>query len=207
MLKVVAVLALLASCSVPRSHAFVDRPPIHFSYRYSICPAHARSCAPQGGSMTPSAAEGRMGNLRQRNPADVNGFVLFAGEGDAELVEKVKAVVAEQLGADISKITPQSHFIKDLEADSLDSVELVMAFEEKFGVSIPDEEATKITTVQEAEMKNQVENRQRLFLSSRKELLNSELVVLFLETESACWQLSIQLKKLNAAAAVASAAV
>jgi len=67
-----------------------------------------------------------------------------------EVVERVKDVVAEQLGVDRAKIQSESSFIGDLGADSLDSVELVMAFEEKFGVSIPDEEASKIKTVQDA---------------------------------------------------------
>ncbi|KAL8270260.1 hypothetical protein Esti_005819 [Eimeria stiedai] len=133
--------------------AFVEISPVHFSYRYNLCSAQPKSCAPQSNQLSSFSADNsavRRGFLRQRNPQDQKAFVLFAGEGSDELVEKVKAVVAEQLGADINKITPQSHFIKDLEADSLDSVELVMAFEEKFGVTIPDEEATKITTVQEA---------------------------------------------------------
>lgn len=93
---------------------FVDPSAVHFSYRYGLCPAQATSCAPQG-ALTPSSVESSPRSaryLRHRTPQGSSGFVLFAGEGEAELVEKVKAVVAEQLGADISKITPQSHFIK-----------------------------------------------------------------------------------------------
>ena len=60
---------------------------------------------------------------------------------------KVKKIISEQLGIDESKITPDSHFADDLEADSLDTVELVMAFEEEFDITIPDEIAEKITTV------------------------------------------------------------
>lgn len=144
--------ALVAFCCALQCQGFVDRSPVHYSYRYNICPAQARGCGAQG-SLTPTSFESSprtVRYLRHKTPEGSNGFVLFAGEGEADLVEKVKQVVSEQLGADISKITPQSHFIKDLEADSLDSVELVMAFEEKFGVTIPDTEATKITTVQEA---------------------------------------------------------
>ena len=64
--------------------------------------------------------------------------------------EKVKKVVVEQLSVDESIVTPEASFTADLGADSLDTVELVMAFEEEFGCEIPDEEAEKITTVQDA---------------------------------------------------------
>ncbi|RME63919.1 MAG: acyl carrier protein [Nitrospirae bacterium] len=64
--------------------------------------------------------------------------------------EKVKELIAKQLGVDISQVTPEASFVEDLGADSLDTVELVMAFEEAFGVSIPDEDAEKIRTVQDA---------------------------------------------------------
>jgi acyl carrier protein len=64
--------------------------------------------------------------------------------------EKVKKLVAEQLGVEIEKIELNSSFIEDLGADSLDTVELVMALEEEFDAEIPDEDAEKITTVQEA---------------------------------------------------------
>lgn len=62
--------------------------------------------------------------------------------------ERVIKIVSDQLGVD--QVAKQSHFIEDLGADSLDTVELVMALEEEFGVEIPDEEAEKITTVQQA---------------------------------------------------------
>ncbi|AFY35457.1 acyl carrier protein [Calothrix sp. PCC 7507] len=68
----------------------------------------------------------------------------------ADVFERVKKVVAEQLGIDAEKITPQSTFIDDLDADSLDIVELVMAFEEEFDIEIPDEAAEKILSVQDA---------------------------------------------------------
>ena len=67
-----------------------------------------------------------------------------------ELEEKVKEIIVDQLGVDPAQVTPEAHFIDDLGADSLDTVELVMAFEEKFGIEIPDEDAEKITTVQNA---------------------------------------------------------
>jgi len=62
--------------------------------------------------------------------------------------EKVKKIIAEQLGVEEEDITPDSSFIEDLGADSLDTVELVMAFEEEFGIEIADEDAEKILTVQ-----------------------------------------------------------
>lgn len=64
--------------------------------------------------------------------------------------ERVKKIVIEQLGADASKVSEKAAFIDDLGADSLDTVELVMAFEEEFGVEIPDDAAEKIKTVQDA---------------------------------------------------------
>ena len=67
-----------------------------------------------------------------------------------EVFEKVKAIIVEQLGVDESKVTMDASFRDDLEADSLDLVELIMAFEEEFGGEISDEEAQKITTVGEA---------------------------------------------------------
>ena len=64
--------------------------------------------------------------------------------------EKVKKVVVDQLSVDEALVTPEASFTADLGADSLDTVELVMAFEEEFGCEIPDEEAEKIQTVQDA---------------------------------------------------------
>jgi acyl carrier protein len=63
------------------------------------------------------------------------------------LEEKVKEIIVEQLGVNAEQVTPEASFIDDLGADSLDTVELVMAFEEEFGAEIPDEDAEKLTTV------------------------------------------------------------
>jgi acyl carrier protein len=64
--------------------------------------------------------------------------------------ERVKSIIVEQLGVDEEEVTLDASFTDDLGADSLDIVELVMAFEEEFGIEIPDEEAEKISNVKEA---------------------------------------------------------
>ena len=63
------------------------------------------------------------------------------------LADKVKDIIVEQLGVNADQVTPEASFIEDLGADSLDTVELVMAFEEEFGADIPDEDAEKLSTV------------------------------------------------------------
>ncbi len=68
----------------------------------------------------------------------------------SDVLDRVKKVVVEQLSVDEAAVTPEASFTGDLGADSLDTVELVMAFEEEFGCEIPDEEAEKIATVQDA---------------------------------------------------------
>lgn len=69
---------------------------------------------------------------------------------EKEIFDKVQKIVAEQLGVDAGEVTPQASFTNDLGADSLDTVELVMALEEEFDVEIPDEAAEEIATVQAA---------------------------------------------------------
>ena len=64
--------------------------------------------------------------------------------------DKVRSIIAEQLGVKLEEVTPQASFIDDLGADSLDTVELVMALEEEFGIEIPDEDAEKMVTVGDA---------------------------------------------------------
>ncbi|HPK44966.1 MAG TPA: acyl carrier protein [Spirochaetota bacterium] len=63
--------------------------------------------------------------------------------------EKIKKIIVDQLGVDESEVTPEASFVDDLGADSLDTVELVMALEEEFGIEIPDEDAEKLLTVED----------------------------------------------------------
>jgi acyl carrier protein len=72
------------------------------------------------------------------------------GDFMSETADRVTKIVVEHLGVDADKVTVESSFIDDLGADSLDIVELVMAFEEEFGVEIPDDAAEKIATVKDA---------------------------------------------------------
>ncbi|MBD2311398.1 acyl carrier protein [Desertifilum sp. FACHB-1129] len=67
-----------------------------------------------------------------------------------EIFQKVKKIVSEQLGVEVEEVKPESNFANDLGADSLDTVELVMALEEEFDIEIPDEAAEKIATVGQA---------------------------------------------------------
>jgi acyl carrier protein len=80
------------------------------------------------------------------------GFRVFSGEATtmSSIEEQVKGIVAEQLGVKEDEVTNDASFVDDLGADSLDTVELVMALEEEFETEIPDEDAEKITTVQQA---------------------------------------------------------
>ena len=75
---------------------------------------------------------------------------MAAADKLKEIHEKVKQIISEQLGVDENEVTPSASFVDDLGADSLDQVELVMALEEEFETEIPDEDAEKITTVQQA---------------------------------------------------------
>lgn len=68
----------------------------------------------------------------------------------SDIADRVKAIIVDKLTVDESEVTPTAEFSKDLGADSLDTVELIMEFEKEFGLTIPDEEAEKITTVGDA---------------------------------------------------------
>lgn len=76
----------------------------------------------------------------------INQFVIYMTNNN-EILERVKKIIIKHLGAEESKVVEGANFIDDLGADSLDQVELVMAFEEEFGIEIPDEAAEKIVTV------------------------------------------------------------
>ena len=65
------------------------------------------------------------------------------------MLDRIREIVVEQLGVDAEQVTPEANFVEDLGADSLDTVELIMAFEEEFDVEIPDTDAEKIKTVQD----------------------------------------------------------
>ena len=69
---------------------------------------------------------------------------------ETSIADRVKQIIVEQLGVDAAEVTVQAHFVNDLGADSLDTVELVMALEEEFDTEIPDEQAEKIQTVGQA---------------------------------------------------------
>jgi acyl carrier protein len=79
-----------------------------------------------------------------------SGGTTTAGGAMASVADKVKQIIVEQLGVDEAEVTPTASFVDDLGADSLDTVELVMALEEAFELDIPDEDAEKIQTVQQA---------------------------------------------------------
>ena len=68
-----------------------------------------------------------------------------------KLEERVKEIIIDGLGVNADQVTPEASFVNDLSADSLDTVELIMAFEEEFGAEIPDEDAEKLTTVRSEE--------------------------------------------------------
>ncbi len=68
----------------------------------------------------------------------------------SDIASRVKAIIVDKLSVDEAEVTPTAEFTKDLGADSLDTVELIMEFEKEFGITIPDEDAEKITTVGDA---------------------------------------------------------
>ena len=96
-------------------------------------------------SFTCDAVPGLSGIAGFKSRATNTNRTNFMAEKSIE--EKVKDIIVEQLGVNPEQVTPQASFIEDLGADSLDIVELVMAFEEEFGVEVPDEDAEKLQTV------------------------------------------------------------
>ena len=99
-----------------------------------------------GRGASPAGRRAELAEALARAPARQNG----ESHAMSDTAEKVKKIVVEHLGVEEAKVTPEASFIDDLGADSLDTVELVMAFEEAFGVEIPDDAAEKITTVKDA---------------------------------------------------------
>ena len=88
-------------------------------------------------------------NLSSAGKNSVNCILLLIQMADASIEEKVKNIIVEQLGVGEDQVKPEAKFIEDLGADSLDTVELVMAFEEEFDITVPDEDAEKLTSVGE----------------------------------------------------------
>jgi acyl carrier protein len=83
--------------------------------------------------------------------ADVNEHLKPKRERMADsIADRVKEIIVNELGVEVEKVTPDASFVEDLGADSLDTVELVMAFEEEFGIDIPDEDAEQMQTVGQA---------------------------------------------------------
>ena len=97
-------------------------------------------------------AVGTRGRGRQDDPDETLDQNRQAGAAIpmSDIADRVKKIVVEHLGVEEGKVTPEASFIDDLGADSLDTVELVMAFEEAFGVEIPEDAAEKISTVKDA---------------------------------------------------------
>jgi acyl carrier protein len=89
-------------------------------------------------------------NLHIRALAEIQHPNQIRGKKMSDIAERVKKIVVEHLGVEADKVTEAASFIDDLGADSLDIVELVMAFEEEFNVEIPDDAAEKIATVKDA---------------------------------------------------------
>jgi acyl carrier protein len=113
-------------------------------------PSAVFAATPEGGALRPDPERhlswSELAELRAVRIAETSCVTT----SPAEIAEKVKKLVVEHLGVDEQKVTPEASFIDDLGADSLDTVELVMAFEEAFGVEIPEDAAEKIVKVQDA---------------------------------------------------------
>jgi acyl carrier protein len=106
------------------------------SQSFTVCGGGHQAARPANGTPGPHLTE----------PISIN----WGNHRMSDVAERVKKIVVEHLGVDEAKVTENASFIDDLGADSLDTVELVMAFEEEFGCEIPDDAAEKIVTVKDA---------------------------------------------------------
>jgi len=107
----------------------------------TVCAAFQLPVSSRVGSST-LVAGSKVPPIVRVNPLPQPAVVMSA----VEVEDKVKTIIAEQLGVDIASVTPDASFTEDLGADSLDAVELIMAIEEAFDIEIPDEEAESMTT-------------------------------------------------------------
>jgi acyl carrier protein len=97
-----------------------------------------------------SGAQNQHPKWNKHDPKQAGQTLIWRQNRMASVDERVKQIIVEQLGVDEGEVTSTASFVDDLGADSLDTVELVMAFEEAFGIEIPDEDAEKIATVKDA---------------------------------------------------------
>jgi acyl carrier protein len=112
--------------------------------------AAVSSCAPGAGRVSAAVVLRCSGREAEERRAWRTSIIHIEGSGMENIEARVKKIVAEQLGVNEAEVKTESRFVDDLGADSLDTVELVMALEEEFETEIPDEDAEKITTVQQA---------------------------------------------------------
>jgi acyl carrier protein len=114
-------------------------------------PASKAGFSPLSGLSLPLAKSQSESEISKRKPAKMRALsVTHWRDNMSDIEQRVKKIVAEQLGVAEADIKNESSFVDDLGADSLDTVELVMALEDEFEMEIPDEQAEKITTVQQA---------------------------------------------------------
>jgi acyl carrier protein len=107
---------------------------------------HSSATGHQISDSTTKRADKKIG-IRDLNRLFIHGITQDKIMADKPIDQRVKDIIVEQLGVKADQVTPEAKFIEDLGADSLDTVELIMALEEEFGVEVPDEQAEKLLTV------------------------------------------------------------